>query len=100
MYAGDLPALRSARSILSADFARPGEGVERAIALGADLIHVDVAPMVKPVEALIGLFADTGADIIPLHPEASEPVDRSLSLIRKRAFRHDLDDTAVRKIAA
>ncbi len=46
------------------------------------------------------LFADAGADIMSFHPEASEPVDRSLSLIRKRTLRHDLDDTAVRKIAA
>ena len=111
MQAGTLPALRIAPSILSADFARLGEEVERVIASGADVIHVDVmdmhyvpnltfgpvvvralrgrchAPidvhlMVKPVDALIGMFAEAGADIISFHPEASEHVDRSLALIR------------------
>jgi ribulose-phosphate 3-epimerase len=119
MNAGDLPALRIAPSILSADFARLGEEVERVIASGADVLHVDVmdmhyvpnltfgplvvkalrgrcrAPidvhlMVKPVDALIGLFADAGADIISFHPEASEHVDRSLSLIRERGCRAGL----------
>ena len=106
-----MPALRIAPSILSADFARLGEEVERVIASGADIIHVDVMDMhyvpnltfgpvvvralrkrcsvpidvhlmVKPVDALIGLFAEAGADIISFHPEASEHVDRSLALIR------------------
>ena len=106
-----MPALRIAPSILSADFARLGEEVERVIASGADIVHVDVMDMhyvpnltfgpvvvralrkrcsvpidvhlmVKPVDALIGLFAEAGADIISFHPEASEHVDRSLALIR------------------
>ncbi len=102
---------RIAPSILSADFARLGEEVENVIQAGADLIHfdvmdnhyvpnltfgamvcealkpyatvpVDVHLMVKPVDALIGQFAKAGANMITFHPEASEHIDRSLSLIK------------------
>ena len=101
-----------APSILSADFARLGEEVERVLVAGADWVHFDVmdnhyvpnltigpmvckalrdfgvsAPidvhlMVKPVDALIGMFADAGASVISFHPDASTHVDRSLQLIR------------------
>lgn len=101
-----------APSILSADFARLGEEVETVLDAGADLIHFDVmdnhyvpnltvgplvagalrkhgveAPidvhlMVKPVDRIIGDFAQAGATYISFHPEASEHVDRSLQLIR------------------
>ena len=101
-----------APSILSADFARLGEEVERVLNEGADWVHFDVmdnhyvpnltigpmvckalrdfgisAPidvhlMVEPVDALIGMFADAGASVISFHPDASTHVDRSLQLIR------------------
>ena len=103
---------RIAPSILSADFARLGEEVKNVISAGADLIHfdvmdnhyvpnltfgamvcaalkpyasvpIDVHLMVKPVDSLISRFIESGADIITFHPEATEHIDRSLSLIRE-----------------
>ena len=104
-------AIRIAPSLLSADFAKLGEEVRSVIAAGADLVHfdvmdnhyvpnltvgplvcqaikphatvpIDVHLMVKPVDALVPMFAQAGADIISFHPEASEHVDRTIQLIR------------------
>ncbi len=106
------PRFLIAPSILSADFARLGEEVDRVLAAGADVVHFDVmdnhyvpnltigpmvckalrkygitAPidvhlMVRPVDRLIGDFLDAGASIITFHPEASDHLDRSLQMIR------------------
>ena len=109
-----------APSILSADFARLGEDVDKVLAAGADIVHFDVmdnhyvpnltigpmvckalrdygitAPidvhlMVSPVDELIGQFADAGATYITFHPEASQHVDRSLQLIKSRGCKAGL----------
>ncbi len=101
-----------APSILAANFARLGEEVDTVLEAGGDIIHFDVmdnhfvpnltmgpmickslrdhgvvAPidvhlMVTPVDEMIRMFADAGADYITFHPEASQHVDRSLQLIR------------------
>ena len=101
-----------APSILAANFARLGEEVDSVLEAGGDIIHFDVmdnhfvpnltmgpmickslrdhgvvAPvdvhlMVNPVDEMIRMFAEAGANYITFHPEASQHVDRSLQLIR------------------
>lgn len=104
-------AIRIAPSILSADFSRLGEEIRALEAGGADYIHIDVMDghfvpnltigasvvkalrphtalpfdvhlMISPVDAFVAGFAEAGATIITVHPEAGPHVHRTVQLIR------------------
>ena len=51
---------------------------------------IDVHLMVKPVDRIIPDFAKAGANIITFHPEASDHIDRSLSLVRDQGCKSGL----------
>ena len=53
-------------------------------------VPLDVHLMVKPVDRLVGDFAKAGANIISFHPEASDHIDRTLSLIREHGCKAGL----------
>jgi ribulose-phosphate 3-epimerase len=106
------PRVEIAPSILSADFARLGDQIQMVEEGGADIIHVDVMdghfvpnltlgpPVVKSIrkvtklpldthlmieapERSIEAFADAGANMISVHPEASVHLHRTLAAIRQ-----------------
>ena len=99
-------------SILSADFSQLGKEIKKLEEGGADLIHVDVMDghfvpnltigppvikalrnytklpfdvhlMIAPVHKYIKNFAEAGSDIITIHPEATENLNESITLIKE-----------------
>ena len=105
-------SIKISPSILSADFSKLGEEIIALEKAGADYVHIDVMDghfvpnitigpevikrlrpvtklpfdvhlMISPVNNFIKDFADAGADIITFHPEATENISETISLIKK-----------------
>ena len=105
-------SIKIAPSILSADFSQLGKEIKSLEKAGADMIHVDVMDghfvpnltigppvikrlrnytklpfdvhlMISPVHKYIKDYANAGADIITIHPEATDSLTDSINLIKK-----------------
>ena len=107
-----MSSIKIAPSILSADFSQLGNEIKRLEEAGADMIHVDVMDghfvpnltigppvintlrkytklpfdvhlMISPVHKYIKDYAEAGADIITIHPEATDNLQESIEHIKK-----------------
>ena len=106
-----MPNIKISPSILSADFSKLGSEIQNLEKAKADLIHIDVMDghfvpnitigpevisklrkytslpfdvhlMIAPVDKFIKNFADSGADIITIHPEATDNLENSIKKIK------------------
>ena len=107
-----MSSIKIAPSILSADFGRLGSEINKLEKAGADMIHIDVMDghfvpnitvgppviktlrkytklpfdvhlMISPVHKYIKDYAEAGADIITIHPEATDNLQESIEHIKK-----------------